>query len=184
MTNKLSLFTLLILLLAAACGSKNEESATTNRKKAANETEENIYRAADSMMAAFKRHDWKTFASYNHPSMLQMMGGPGHFVSFIKEQMKNIPDTAIKSMNAGDILQVVKTNDDMQCVLEQQMHMRMEGIDINTTTYLVGQSLDDGKTWTFFDAATNGLVTPKDIKPNLSPELKIPAQKKEVEQLK
>lgn len=37
------------------------------RKKAANEIEENIYRSADSMMAAFKRQDWKTFASYNHP---------------------------------------------------------------------------------------------------------------------
>lgn len=115
--------------------------------------------------------------------MMQMMGGVDNFVTFISQQMKHIPDTAVKQIGAGNILQLVKTDKDQQCVLEQHMHMLLEGIDINSTTYLVGESLDNGNTWKFFDASSNGLVTAKDIKPNLSPELTIPAQKKEIKQL-
>lgn len=178
----LRLFNMLCLFFLA-CNSNTDQQADANRKKPANETEENIYRAADSMMAAFKRQDWQAFAHYNHPSMKRMMGGNGHFVSYISNQMADIPDTAIKSIKAGDILQVVKTDLDLQCVVEQHMHIQLEHIDIHTTSHLVGESLDNGKTWTFFDASSHGLVTPKDIKPNLSPELKIPPQKKEVKQL-
>ena len=168
-----------------ACKSSNadDQANAIARNKPANEIEENIYRSADSMLAAFRRQDWQTFARYNHPAMMKMMGGPDKFVFFIKEQMKHIPDTAVKKIGAGNILQVIKTENDHQCVVEQHMHMRLEGIDINTITYLVGESLDGGKNWTFFDASSNGLVTPKDIKPDISAELTIPSLKKEVKQL-
>ncbi|WP_207495140.1 hypothetical protein [Aridibaculum aurantiacum] len=183
MMNRLILLVFLFSFLACKSNDGSNGNDGIKRNKAANDIEENIYRSADSMMTAFKRQDWQTFASYNHPAMMRMMGGAENFVFFIKEQMKHIPDTAIKVMAAGNILQVVKTETDHQCVLEQHMHMLLEGININTTTYLVGESVDEGKNWTFFDASSNGLVTPKDIKPNLSNELNIPAQKKEVKQL-
>ncbi len=145
----------------------------------ANQTEANIYRSADSMMAAFKRKDWPTFARYNHPAMMKMMGGRQAFASFIGEQMKQIPDTAIKKLETGKILQVIKTDKDQQCVIEQKMEMHLEGATISNTTYLIGESLDGGKNWTFFDASTKALA-PKDIKPDISPELKIPEKKQEV----
>lgn len=179
----LFLFISLVMLGCKSNDSAGNAPAGITRKAPANELEKNIYRSADSMMAAFKRKDYETFARYNHPAMMKMMGGSANFVAFIKEQMKSIPDTAIKVIGAADILQVVKTANDQQCVVSQQMQMILEGIEINTTTYLVGESLDEGKSWTFFDASSSGLVTPKDIKPDISPELVIPAQKKDVKQL-
>lgn len=145
-------------------------------------TEQNIYRAADSMMAAFQRKDWRTFVRYNHPAMMKMMGGPEPFAAFITQQMKQIPDTAIKSLETGKILQIVKTNKDLQCVLEQSMVMHMEGTKITRTTYLIGESLDLGKTWTFFDASSNAMSLEK-IKPDISPKIKIPTKKQEMEKL-
>ncbi len=176
------LFALVSVGFLLSCNQKDTTETSTHRK-GANETEVNIYRAADSMMATFKRQDWHAYSKYNHPAMTQMMGGENNFVSFIQEQMKHIPDTAIKRIGVGNILQVVKTDKDQQCVVEQNMHLQLDSIDIKTTSYLVGESLDAGKTWTFFDASSSGLVTPKTIKPDLSADLKIPEQKKEVKQL-
>lgn len=175
------LFGLFLVCSAFIFSCKNEpaNNETSGHHKPANETEENIYKAADSMMAAFKNRDWQLFAHFNHPAMQNMMGGQENFVSFIKEQMKQIPDTAIKLMDTGNILQVVKTGKDQQCVVEQNMRMVLDSIQITSTSYLVGESLDNGETWKFFDASNNGLMTTKDIKPDISPELKIPAKKQE-----
>lgn len=148
-----------------------------NRRESENEIEQNIYRSGDSMMAAFKRRDFKTFVKYNHPNMTKMMGGPEAFAAFIEQQMKQLPDTAIKNIEFGKILKVVKTPKDYQCLVEQNLKMEVEGVTLDRTTYLIGESLDKGKTWTFLDASTKSVINPKNIKPDISPELKIPAIK-------
>ena len=61
--------------------------------------------------------------------------------------------------------------------------MELEGTRIISTSYLVGESLDKGKTWTFFDASNAGSVTPKDVKPNLSPGLNIPKKEERMEKV-
>jgi hypothetical protein len=179
---------LFIILFVAttfvAC--KNESNTTakgkvasTDSRKPANEIEVNIYRSGDSMMQAFKNKDWPTFAQYNHPSMIKMMGGRDAFIDLLSKQMAEIPDTSIKSIAVGKILQVVKAPEDHQCVIEQNMLMEMEGMRITSTTYLVGESAD-GKSWTFFDASNGGIIKPTDIKPNLSLELRIPEKKQDI----
>ena len=173
---------LLIFAFALTAMIACKEEAKDSRNPA-NETEVNIYRSADSMMSAFKRKDYTSFAKYNHPTMVKMKGGEESFVNLLTKQMQMIPDTAIKNMRVGKILQVVKTADDLQCVVEQNMVMEMESIRVTSTTYLVGESLNGGKNWTFFDGANTGAVKPTDIKPNLSPELKIPEKKQEVAQM-
>jgi hypothetical protein len=61
------------------------------------------------------------------------------------------------------------------------MKMELKGISLDKTTYLVGESLDNGNTWTFFDASTKTRLTPKDIKPDISTELKMPPVKNDVQ---
>lgn len=149
-------------------------------KVATNETEKNIYRCGDSMLSAFKRKDWISFVKYNNPNMTRRMGGAEAFASFINTQMKQVPDSAIQNIALGKILQVVKTPVDMQCVVEQNMTMRSAGTTMEKTTYLIGESTDNGQNWTFFDASTKTMLSAKDIKPNLSDQLKIPESKKEI----
>ena len=167
---KILLYLVLPVLLFAACAEKKSVSL----HKGANETEQNIYRSGDSMLAAFARKDWVTFVKYNHPAMTKIMGGPQAFASFISQQMNQIPDTAIKKIELGKILQILKTPQDQQCVVEQNMQIVMEGVDLSRTTYLVGESLDNGKSWTFLDASAKSGVTAKQLKPDISDELKIP----------
>ncbi len=168
----------MIIALMSECNQPNNEveSSYGETRNAATETERNIYRCGDSMMAAFKRKDYKKFTSYQHPNMTKMMGGPEPFASFIDLQMKQLPKAVVKDIRFGKILQVVKTERDMQCLVEQNLQMEAEGLNLDRTTYLVGESLDGGKIWTFFDATVKSRLLPKDIKPDISPELKIPAK--------
>ncbi|GEO12077.1 hypothetical protein SAE01_45730 [Segetibacter aerophilus] len=167
-------------MFLACKGQNGETDKTVSVREPANNIEENIYRCGDSMLAAFKRKDWMTFVKYNHPNMTSRMGGAEAFASFINLQMKQIPDSTIQSITIGRILQVVKTSKDQQCVVEQNMRMEQQGTTLDKTTYLVGESLDNGEMWTFFDASTKTGLLPKDIKPDISSELKIPASKNQV----
>lgn len=169
------------VLLFTGCKEHHDDfNGYENERAARNETEKNIYRSGDSMLAAFKRRDWKTFVRYNHPNMTKKMGGAEAFASFIDIQMKQTPPGSIKNIRLGKILQVVDTPKDEQCVVEQNLIMELDGSSIYKTTYLIGESTDSGKTWTFFDASTKAGVLPKDIKPDLSDDLKIPASKNEI----
>jgi hypothetical protein len=177
----------LFLLALAILGCKNEEDGKRNigvlniARNGANNIEQNIYKSGDSMLAAFNRKDWKTFVQYHHPAMIKMMGGVNAYASFVSQQMKQIPDTAVKGAELGKILQVVKTPKDQQCVVEQHMKIMMEGIDLSRTTYLIGESLDNGTNWTFLDATVKSGITPKAIKPDISGDLKIPGVEKKEE---
>ena len=167
-----------ILLFVIGCSNPQNESGSAQKTSViSTNTERNIYRSGDSMLEAFRRKDWNTFVKFNHPNMVQRMGGEKAFASFVSMQMTQLPDSAIRTVSLGKILQVVETGTDKQCVVEQNMEISVEGRNFNKKTYLVGQSLDGGNSWTFFDASTKTLLAPKDIKPDLSPELKIPAVK-------
>ena len=152
-------------------------------RKPANETEAAIYASADSMMLAFKNRDWKTFARFTHPAMVRVMGGPDNIALLAQQQMNGIPDSIIKSAQVNRILQVEKVDNELQCVVEQKLILEMAGNRITSTTYLVGESLNEGKSWTFFDASNEGRIKPLDIKPNLSPKFTIPQKKQETAEL-
>ena len=164
-----------MITVFAAISCKEQNGAILSaRSEPTNDTEKSIYRCGDSMMAAFNRKDWTTFVKYNHPNMTKRMGGTAAFASFISKQMENIPDTLVKSVEMGKILQVVKTPKDEQCVVEQIIKMKLDGKVIDKKTFLVGESLDQGNSWTFFDASTKTGLTPEDIKPDISKELQLP----------
>jgi hypothetical protein len=167
------LICIIALFALLSCTDQNR-AIHAERSQSLNETEKNIYRCGDSMLAAFNRKDWTTFVKYNHPNMTRMMGGVASFASFISKQMDNIPDTVIKSVEMGKILQMVTTPKDLQCVVEQIIKMNLDGKIADKKTYLIGESLDKGNNWTFFDASTKTGLTPQDIKPDISQALKVP----------
>ncbi|TDH23078.1 hypothetical protein EXU57_18675 [Segetibacter sp. 3557_3] len=163
-----------VLLVLTACG---------DARNPKNNTEKNIYRSADKMLLAFRNKDWETFMTYLHPNMIARLGGKDQMARLMTAQMKDVPDSAIKKLMVSRILQVKETPTDVQCIVEQQMMMHLQGAEVTSTTYLVGESLDHGKNWTFFDASNSGVASPGTIKPNLSPELKIPEKKQDAREL-
>lgn len=167
-----------IAVMTIACGN-NKADDTASRRKPANDIEAGIYRSGDSMMQALTSRDYNTFARFNHPAMLRVVGGQDNLADMVAQQMKLMPDSTMIRASIDSVLQVVKVNGELQCVVQQTFEMQMDTLKVVSVSYLIGESKDEGKSWTFFDGSNGGLITPKDIKPNLSPDLKIPAKRQE-----
>lgn len=143
----------------------------------------NIYTSEDSMIAIFKRKDWKTYAAYMNPIVIEMLGGKDGFVKYLQEQMKILDEADVQIYKVGKILQLLKINGQYQCVVESFLQMKMNGMTISGSSYDIATSVD-GVKWNFFritETATSAQI--KEIFPQLSPEFKLPRSKMEAKTL-
>jgi hypothetical protein len=142
----------------------------------------NVKKCVDSLIYGFKAKEWGVFTRYTNPAMIGTLGGKSSFIEYMSKAFMQIPDSAWKKYESGDVLQVVKTNTDLQSIVELKIVLDYMGTKITSTAHLVGQSWDGGMFWTFFDSQNdrrNALV----IKPDLSEELIIPKKNEKMEGL-
>ena len=133
----------------------------------------NIYAGEDSIIALFKRKDWKTYANYMNPVIIKMLGGKEEFVKTMQD-LKILDQTDIQEYKTGKILQLTKTKNEYQCIVETFMQMEMSGTLVSGSSYDIGIS-SDGNTWKFFRIEET--ITPAQIRqllPNLNPDFKLP----------
>lgn len=143
----------------------------------------NIRRCADSLVHSFKTRNWDQFARYSYPAMVASLGGVKEFKDYISNIFSQIPDSAWKKYQAGKILQLIRTGRDYQAVIELNSIVEWQGFRTTSTAYLVGESWDGGMFWTFFDSQGDRRAA-KQINPNLSDQLIIPAQNEKQEPIK
>ncbi len=143
----------------------------------------NIRHCADSMAKGFRTKNWELYARYVHPALIGSMNGKAELIKFMQETFAGMPVNAWKQYGPGKILQVIKTEGDLQAVIELKSVLEWEGQRISTTTHLIAQSWDGGLFWTFFDSEGDREVA-KTIKPDLSDKLNIPKKKEDVEMIK
>lgn len=141
---------------------------------------QNIFRCADSLAHAFKTKNWQLFTTYSYPALIGSLGGVQKFKDYIQETLSATPDSAWKQYEPGKILQIVKTEKDIQTVIELNTRIAIDSMQISTTTYLVGESWNGGQHWTFFDSRGDRNIA-LTIKPDLSPELVILPKKEKLE---
>ena len=133
----------------------------------------NIRQSADSFVSAFKNRDWEKFTLYNNPAMIGSMGGKAEFIQYIDMMFSQIPDSAWKQYEPGKILQVLKTDGELQAVIELKTKIEWEGRRITSISHLIGQSWNGGLNWTFFDNGGDR-ISAMMIKPDLSDKIIIP----------
>ncbi len=140
----------------------------------------NLKICADSLTYCFKAKNWECFARYSNPAIIGSMGGKAAYIEFIAGSFSRIPDTAWKKYESGEILQIVKTDRELQAVVEFHSAVHYGGFRNTATFYMVAQSWDGGLFWTFFDSQGSAIASRK-IKPDLSPLLIIPERKEQME---
>ncbi len=134
-----------------------------------------ISKCADSLAYSFRTRNWDVFARYSNPGMIGTMGGVDAFKQFLSSTFSAIPENAWKQYKPGSILQVVKSGMDLQCVIELNSIIEVDEKQITSKSHLIGQSWDGGIFWTFFDSQNN-LQAARQIKPDLSEAIIIPAK--------
>ena len=140
----------------------------------------NIRQCADSFVTAFKKKNWEMFTLYNNPAMVGTIGGKAEFMKYVEMMFSQIPDSSWKLYETGKILQVIKTDGDLQTVIELKSIIEWEGRRITTISHLIGQSWNGGMFWTFFDN-DGDRISAQLIKPDLSDQLIIPKKIEQVE---
>jgi len=134
-----------------------------------------ITKCADSLAYGFRTRNWDVFARYSNPAMIGSMGGKEEFIRFIASMFADIPENAWKKYKPGPVLQVVQSGPDLQCVIELNSIVEVEGKRITAKSHLIGQSWDGGNFWTFFDSQNNREAS-RQIKPDLNEAIIIPAK--------
>jgi hypothetical protein len=137
----------------------------------------NIYRAGDSMIAIFKRKDWKAYANYMNPTIIQLMGGKDQFVKTMQE-FKFLDEADVQVYKKGKILELAKMETEYQCIVESFMQMQVMGTLVSGSSYDIGISAD-GNVWTFFrieESVTSDQI--KQLFPGLNSNFKLPKAQK------
>lgn len=134
-----------------------------------------IVKCADSLAYGFRTRNWEMFARYSNPGMIGTMGGKEEFIRIIASMFGDIPDSAWKLYKPGQVLQVIRVGTDFQCVIEMNSIIEVDAKRVTAISHLIGQSWDGGIFWTFFDSRNNVLAA-RQIKPDLSEEIIIPAK--------
>ncbi|HWI93343.1 MAG TPA: hypothetical protein VNT20_18820 [Flavisolibacter sp.] len=128
----------------------------------------------DSLIALFKRKDWHNYANYMHSSVIEMIGGKEKFVATLHQTMNALESAKFDAFKNGRVLQIIKANNQYQCVIESFMQMTLNGNIISGSSYDLAFS-DDGDKWTFLRIDQS--LTPETIKllvPEISGDLKLP----------
>lgn len=141
-----------------------------------------IKRCADSLAIGFKTRDWDLYSRYTYPAIIGKVGGKKEFSSFLSQTFNQIPASAWKKYEIGNILQIVKTERDYQAVIDLNAIIEWQGVRVISTSHLIGESWDGGMFWTFFDSE-NDVKTARIIKPDLSNQLIIPKRMEKMEPL-
>ena len=78
---------------------------------------------------------------------------------------------AIKSINFGDVISILKVDFEFQCTIKQITETKMQLGRVITTSTLIGTSNDSGITWKFVDATGRDKIEMKKLMPRLSDKL-------------
>ena len=158
---------LLLIVFIASCIQSQAQFDTLFISKKASAGE-------DSLIALFKKKDWKSYADYMHPSIIEMVGGKENFVTTLQQSMKALEVAKFDAFKNGRVLQIVKTNGQYQCIIESFMQMTLNGMLISGSSYDLAFSTD-GNEWKFLRIdQTFAPETIKQLIPELSTDLKLP----------
>ena len=132
----------------------------------------NVYARMDSMIILFKNKDWVRYSDFMHPKVVELVGGKDAFSEMLEGMMEEI-EAEIVAFKPGKILQIIKTGNGYQGIVESFLQMNVRGGMASGSSYDVIMS-EDGQQWNF--TRIDDLEKLKQLLTDLSPELKFPRQ--------
>lgn len=166
---KFSYLAVILVFVFAACNKMEESSEPLTPEQA-------ITSSAEKLNKAILSHDYKTFAKYTHPKIIENSGGEQKFIEMMANGSKSMKDAGAEliSITNGAPGKILTVKDELQTTLPQTVEMQVPKGRVRTNTTLIAISNDKGKTWHFIDTFNADLKVLQAALPNLSNELVIP----------
>ena len=159
---------LLLSFFIASCGSQSP-TETIDYKT-------NIKAQAQSMGQLLLKKDFKGFAKYTLPKVMEIVGGEEAMIQMMESSSSEMEAGGTKFLNVtyGEPSAIITNGKELQCTLPQTTEIQVaEGIMVSQST-LIAVSIDNGKSWQFMDTSGQDLQTLKKSVPTLSDALVIP----------
>lgn len=132
---------------------------------------------ADSLVKCYFYQDWKTYIEFTCPSAIKYYGGKEGFKEHVTTlYFRNEPQT-LEKPESIQMLSLRNEIDQWQCVIEKVRKTFINDKQAIVTTYLVGQSLDNGVNWKFVDVSHNTMGNLPFVMPTVFTDLSIPEGK-------
>ena len=125
--------------------------------------EKQIKQAAELMAKATLNGDYKTLTKYTHPKVVKMMGGSEKMITVLSGAINQMKSQGVSFDGAtiGEPVKPITVGTELYTVMPQKIVMKANGQKISTTSTLLANSPNKGKTWYFTDA---GGMTDQQIK--------------------
>ena len=160
---------MLLLFLTLSLSSQAQTDSSTIKKQ--------ILLTLDSVNQAFFKNDWPSFANYMHPSVIKMIGTKEEFIAYMGDFIKTLPMVKMEKMEPGNILQLIKTGQQWQCLVEGRSQMHVDDMLVSSVSSSIGFSEDNGATWKFIRVNNGAEETIQKEFPDISEKLHIPYNK-------
>lgn len=126
---------------------------------------------ADSLLKSFRSGNFVQYTELSYPGVISYYGGKKNFSEYI--QRARFIHSNIVSENLK-LVQILNDISEWQCVVEKTSESLIDGKKAQIISYMVGQSIDEGLNWKFFDVAFNSVGNLVYIMPDIFSALTIP----------
>ena len=147
-----------------------------------NNLESNLKSSAQTMGQLFIENKLTEYVKFVHPKIIDMLGGQDKMIEVLNKSIKQIESEGFtfKNVTIGDPSKIITVTNELQSVVPQILELKNKSGSLTVTSYLLGISNDNGKTWYFIDTGGKTLEQMKKVFPTLSNELIIPPKKQPV----
>jgi hypothetical protein len=172
--------TLLLLCLTAGSLTLNAQAPSALTLEPAQAAA--LKKQAQAMADAFIAADYATFTRHIYPPALQRSGGAAKMISGLKTAMASMKEQGVSFQGAtiGEPTTLVRAGKEVHTFIQQELRMGVQGGTLLARSHLLAISADQGKTWTFLDAAPLTRESVKQIIPHFNLALPIPEKAKPV----
>ncbi|QEC44015.1 hypothetical protein [Pseudobacter ginsenosidimutans] len=156
--------------------------SSVNSQQTIKDHSKSIKEQAEKMGELLVKKEYDSFARYNHPTILEMMGGKQKMIEVLEKSINEMEAEGISftKVSFGQPSTVIPVKNELQCTVPQEIEMKMPNGRMVTKSTLIAVSEDNGKTWWFLDTAGKDISVMKQILPNLSSKIVIPEKEEPV----
>jgi len=160
---------ILFSLFIGACNGQTKTADSSNYSKTVKEQ-------AETMGQLLLKKDFKSFAKFTYPKIVEMMGGEQKMIEVMEKGSKEMESegTSFLNVTIGEPTKIITMENELQCMLQQTIEMKVPNGRLITKSTLIAISTDNGKNWYFVDTSGKDIQAMKEALPNLSGELIIP----------
>ncbi|HWB90797.1 MAG TPA: hypothetical protein VG605_03055 [Puia sp.] len=136
-------------LMAALAGSAQPDTAKISK---------NALAYADSLVKADAFGNWSSYADLAPASVIKYYGGKDGFITHVSVCRLKTTSEIQEAAPELRLITLETRKEQWQCEIRLSRYFHKEDKQFHLITYLIGQSLDEGETWKYFDVSYNSVA--------------------------